>query len=391
MPTTRLLAAALILLASCSRSGEPAAPGGGGPAQRSAEVGQARLMLEVLRAAAAGPLTEVQMEAVMSSRGTQLVIEQQNLSRQVTPAQYRALLAGLSRAELPALPSTGDGERARHGLDGLRRDVWPALRWGTANADLLAGRLADLEKLDVGVAAHDLAVSMLPSDAPVPAHLYVVMGGRAGTAVLEGGNIYIDVLALSYRAQAGGAPYPAARELVEMFAHEIHHLGMRPVLARRLNGLNMKPFEQRAFETLAALVMEGSATYLIDARGDLAALRADPTYATYLADPDRLVARCEELLSAIINRGLAGDAYEQAIAPLWGSGFHGAGALMLDAVWRDGGRKAVMHVVSDPRLLFAAYNAAAARLSGGRPLRRIDASLAAKLSVIGTDVRTRRL
>ena len=390
MPTARLIAAALTLLASCSRSGEPAAPGGG-PARRSAEVGQARLMLEVLRAAAAGPLTEVQMEAVLSSRGTQLVIEQQNLSRQVTPAQYRALLAGLSRAELPALPSTGDGERARRGLDGLRRDVWPALRWGAANVDVLAGRVADLEKLDVGAAAHDLAVSMLPSDAPVPANLYVVMGGRAGTAVLEGGNIYVDVLALSYRAQAGGAPYPAARELVEMFAHEIHHLGMRPVLARRLNGLHMTPFEQRAFETLAALVMEGSATYLIDARGDLAALRADPTYATYLADPDRLVARLEELLSAIVNRGLAGEAYEQAIAPLWGSGFHGAGALMLDAVWRDGGRKAVMTVVSDPRLLFSAYNAAAARLSGGRPLRRIDASLAARLSVIGTDVRTRRL
>jgi hypothetical protein len=64
---------------------------------------------------------------------------------------------------------------------------------------------------------------------------------------------------------------------------------------------------------------------------------------------------------------------------------------MLDAVWRDGGRKAVMTVVSDPRLLFSAYNAAAARLSGGRPLRRIDASLAARLAVIGTDVRTRRL
>ncbi len=387
MPTTRVIAAALALLASCGRSGEPASPAA--PAQRSAEVGQARLMLEILRAAAAGPLTEVQMEAAMSSRGTQLVIEQLNLSRQVTPAQYRALLAGLSRPELPALTQAGDGERARLGLEGLRADVWPSLRWGVANADLLSRRVADLEKLDVGVAAHDLAVSMLPSDTPVAARLYVVMGGRAGTAVLEGG-IYVDVLALSYREQAGGPPYPSPRELVELFAHEIHHIGMRPVLARRLANLNMTPFEQRAFETLAAMVMEGSATYLIDARGDMAALRSDPDYAAFLADPDRLVAQCEDLLSAILNRGLAGEAYETAIAPIFGSGFHGAGAMMLDAIWRDGGRKAVMNVVSDPRLLFSAYNAAAARLSGGRPLRRVDATLAAKVSVIGTNVSSQR-
>jgi hypothetical protein len=388
MPTTRVIAAALAVAAGCASSGGPTSPDA--PAQRSAEVGQARLMLEVLRAAAAGPLTEVQMEAVMSSRGTQLVIEQQNLARQVTPAQYRALLAGLSRPELPALTPSGDGERARRGLDGLRNDVWPALRWGTANADLLARRVADLEKLDVGVAAHDLALSMLPSDAPVAARLYVVMGGRAGAAALVGGHIYVDVLALSYREHAVGAPYPSARQLVELYAHEIHHLGMRPVLARRLSGLNMTPFEQRAFETVAAMVMEGSATYLINARGDLASLRKDPAYAAFLADPDALVARCEDLVSAILNRGLAGEEYEKAIGPLFGSGFHGAGALMLDAIWRDGGRKAVMNVVSDPRLLFSAHNAAAARLSGGRPLPRIDATLAAKLSLIGTNGRSRR-
>ena len=389
MPTRVIAAAAALALASgCTRSGDVASPAA--PAQRSADVGQARLMLEVLRAAGSGQVTEVQVEALMASRGTQLVIEQQNRSRQVTQAQYRALLAGLARPELPSLTAADGGERARRGLDGLRKDVWPALRWGTANADLLAGRIASLEKMDVGAAAHDLAVSMLPSDTPVTARLHVVMGGRAGAAALGDGSIYIDVLALSYRDHVGAMPYPSARELIELFAHEIHHLGMRPVLARRLSGLNLKPFEQRAFETLAVMVMEGSATYLINARGDLAALRRDPAYAAFLADPDRLVAQCEDLLSAIVNRGLAGEAYEKAITPMIGSGFHGAGALFLDAIWRDGGRKAVMNVVSDPRLLFAAYNAAAARLTADRPLRRIDATLAVKVSAMGINVRSHR-
>jgi hypothetical protein len=110
-------------------------------------------------------------------------------------------------------------------------------------------------------------------------------------------------------------------------------------------------------------------------------------YAPFLAQPDRLIARCEELLAAILDGGLAGEAYEQALTPLVGSGFHSTGALLLDAIWRAGGKDAVMAAISDPRRLLADYNAAAARL---RDRRRIDATLAARARVMGERVKTGR-
>jgi Putative zinc dependent peptidase (DUF5700) len=390
-PITR--AASLVLLAtlaSCSASPPAAEPPPDRPTSSRLDAAQARLMLDYLRAVAAGRATRAQLDALMASPGTALIVAQQNLSRRVKPAQVRALLAHLDREETPDVVPAGPGERARRGADGLRNDVWPALRWGVAHAELLAQRLAALERLDVAAAAHRLAASMLPRGRAVPARLHLVMGGRAGAAAIGAADIYVDVLATSFHAQAGRITYPTAQEFTEYFAHEVHHLGMQPVLARTLADLSLSASEGRAFELLSSMALEGSATYLINEHRDLDAMRRDPMFAPFLADPDKLVARCEQLLDAILDDGLAGEAYEQAVTPLVGSGFHAAGALLLDAIWRAGGKDAVMAAIGDPRRLLADYNAAAARLREKPPRRRIDATLAARAAVMGERVKTGR-
>jgi hypothetical protein len=345
-------------------------------------------MLDYLRAVAARRATPAQVDALMASPGTALIIAQQNLSRRVKPAQYRALLAHLDNEGAPDVLPAGSGERARRGVDGLRSDVWPALRWGVASTEVLAERLTQVEQLDIAAAAHQLAASMLPRGRAVPARLHVVMGGRAGAAAIGDDDIYIDLLATSFAAQAGHITYPTAQEFTEYFAHEVHHLGMRPVLARALADLSLSPSERRAFAVLSSMALEGSATYLINEHRDLDAMKRDPMYAPFLADADKLVADCEELLAGILERGLAGEEYERAITPLVSSGFHSAGALLLDAIWRAGGKDAVMKALSDPRRLLADYNAAAARLRDRRP--RIAPLLAARAAVMGERVKTGR-
>jgi Putative zinc dependent peptidase (DUF5700) len=386
-PITR--AAPLLLLAIAASCGAPAPAREPPPDQPDSRLdsAQARLMLDYLRAVAAGRATPAQLNALMASPGTALIVAQQNLSRRVKPAQVRALLAHLDREQAPDIVPAGPGERSRRGADGLRNDVWPSLRWGVAHTELLAQRLAALEGLDLAVAAQRLAASMLPRGHAVPARLHVVMGGRAGAAAIGDSDIYVDLLATSFAAQAGRITYPTAREFTEFFAHEIHHLGMRPVLSRTLADLSLSSSEGRAFEVLTSMALEGSATYLINEHRDLEAMRRDPMYAPFLAQPDKLMADCERLLAAILVGGLAGEAYEQAITPLVGSGFHSAGALLLDAIWRAGGKDAVMAAISDPRRLLADYNAAAARL---RDRRRIDATLAARARVMGERVKTGR-
>jgi hypothetical protein len=331
----------------------------------SADTSQAERMLELLRAARAGGVSPALRAAVLDAHGTDLVIQQQNVSRRVSKDQYRILLDGLLLPDAPVIPPVDDSERSRRGVEGLQRDVRPSLLWGIANVELLQARLDGLRRLDARSRALALAAPFLPEGPPPEPRIWIVMGGRAGAASLPGDEIYFDVLATSFKASAGGAAYPAPDEQIASFAHEVHHMGYGPVLETERRRLAFDPDEDRAYTLLASLLAEGSATYLINARRDLAVLARDPAYSELLGRADALLQTVATVLSELLAHRLDAEGYEKAIAPLTGNGFHVAGAKLLSVVDRGGGLDAILEVMRRPTQLPAAYDRALRRTEPG--------------------------
>ena len=321
--------------------------------------------------------------AVLEARGTDLIVAQQNISRRVTKEQYAELLRAFAEGREARLAPADGSERARKGVDGLVKDVLPALEWGSGHAALLRERLDAIERRDLLTRARETASRFLPERVERSPGVYVVAGGRAGAAALDGGDIYVDVLALSYDAEKGDLPhYPTPEEQVEFVAHEIHHQGLGRILDSRRSRLRLDTRSAKAWELLGALDLEGSASYLINGHRDLDAMARDPQFRDDLARSGELVALLRGVLRRVLDEGLSGDAYDAAIAPMLGSGWHSAGAAMLAAIDRDGGLDAVMRAVGDPRGLFAAYDAALSR-SRGAPESKEDAELGARLARLG--------
>src|SRR5262245_29074358 len=109
-----------------------------------ADVTQAETMLDLLRSSVCGQVDPSIIEAVLNAHGTGLIISQQNISRTVTREQYKTLLSALSCEQWPDIAPVDASERARRGIEGLRKDVWSALRWGKTNTNLLTERIEAL-------------------------------------------------------------------------------------------------------------------------------------------------------------------------------------------------------------------------------------------------------
>jgi Putative zinc dependent peptidase (DUF5700) len=324
----------------------------------AADTSQADRMLALLRTAGAGKVSAELTSSVLEAHGTDLVVQQQNVSRKVSKDQYRLLLEGLLAAEPPTIVPVDGSERSRRGVEGLVRDVRPSLLWGIAHVELLQARLDAARGADTRARALAAAAPYLPGGPPPEPRISIVMGGRAGAASLPGNEIYFDVLATSFKETAGAGPYPGPEEQIAFFAHEIHHLGYGPLLEDERRQLALDPDESRIYDLLASLLAEGSATYLINARRDLAVLEKDPTYREPLSRADELLRIVASVLSDLLAHRLDAEGYEKAIAPLTGNGFHVAGAGMLAAVDRSGGLEAVLEVMRRPRTLLVAYDRA---------------------------------
>lgn len=383
-----LIGLALLMLCPPPLPGDTlvASPRRGEP---TADFTQAEMMLRLLRSTSSRAAPPEMVESVLNSYGTSLVIRQQNISRNVAKDQYKLLLSSLAREQPPDITPVDTSERARRGVEGLRNDVWAALRWGRMNTPLLAERLGALKQLKLYGSSTALAARFLPESVRLSPRLYVVMGGRAGAATLEGDDIYFDVLATSYRAAIGTAQYPAPSQINEYFAHEIHHLGLSQILSRMRGGLQFNQQEQRAFDFLTALVMEGSASYLINGRRSLEVLSRDPQFTENLGKGGELLALVGQVLRSVLENNLEGDAYEKAVTPFLGSGWHSAGAIMFAAIDRAEGLKGVMKVLRDPRKLLVAYNKAAAKLKSGPRQQQFERKLAEKISSVGERARGR--
>ncbi len=337
---------------------------------------QPRAFLRFLEAVAQHRDARPLVDTLLASPGTGLVIAQQNVVRRVTAAEYREILLAVAEEREPRLEYDGNDPRSAKGAEGLVRDVLPALRWGAAHVDLLASRLTALAALDVDASARQLALANLPEPVSLDVPLFLVMGGRAGAAATTGG-IYFDVLVTSVRSQNR---YPTPSEIVEYFAHEMHHVGLEQILEGQKRGLHLDEAGERALGLVSGLVAEGSATYLINGHRDLAAMRVAPSIAAPGTDGERL-ATVERVLTGVLENGWDAHAYDGAMMQLAGNALHMTGATMLDAIWRAEGRAGVMVVMRDPRQLLSRYDASVAATTDAfrfpEPLARRIASLGA--------------
>lgn len=374
--TTLFVFALALVLQLDGRSG-PKVP----DARVTMDFSQAHLMLRLLKSISAGRASPEAVDAVLNAKGTDLIVEQQNISRRVSKEQYKQVLVAANKDTPPVIQPVAADPRSERGVQGLVKDVWPSLRWGVANIKPLEERLNSLLDLDVETRARQLALESLPETPSFTPHLYVVMGGRAGAAALGGANIYFDVLATSYYASLGVTRYPGAQETVEFFAHEIHHVGLSNLLEQRRKALTLNAGQKQALDLLTALVMEGSATYLINAHRDLEAMRQDPQYSKNLSKVDELLKLSQAILESATEGKLSEEAYDKATEPFLGNGWHSAGAFLFAAIYRAAGIKGIIAVLQDPRQLLAAYNTAVERQP--QSTWRFKPELAALLSRMG--------
>ena len=100
--------------------------------------------------------------------GTQLVITQQNLSRRITAAQYRATLISACHGENPRLQPSEPGARAEKGVEGLTQDVAPSLLWGRDHVDFLRERLAAAQRTEGLDEIVPFALRNLPERSTLP-------------------------------------------------------------------------------------------------------------------------------------------------------------------------------------------------------------------------------
>lgn len=347
--------------------------------QVAPDFSQAEAMLQLLHSCHDGQASERAIEAVISLPGTELVVQQQNISRGVTMEQYRGVLRAACAGKVAEVAPAEAGVRAEKGVVGLTHDVAPSLVWGRDHIPLLESRLRELRSNQMIGSALPLARKYLPEQVLLEPKLYVVMGGRAGAAAIED-HLYFDVLITEWRASRGVSASLSPAEVAEFFAHETHHLGYGHILELQRASLALTPAEGQAWDFLAATMMEGSATLLITGHEKLADLEKQPDVRPYLAKVPDLLPAMENLLRSALRGPLSGEAYGQASSPFLDMGYHATGATLLASIEKKRGLAGVLDVMRDPRRLLRSYNDCA----GASPVAfKFNPSLAEQVARIG--------
>jgi Putative zinc dependent peptidase (DUF5700) len=339
---------------------------------------EAEAMLHFLQSCAAGKASPQQLDRLIALPGTELVVQQQNISRRVTMKQYRRVLQAACARQIAVVKPAEAGTRAERGVEGLRQDVAPSLIWGRDNLPLLESRLDELRRNRSIGDALPLARKYLPQQIPLVAKFYVVMGGRAGAAAIED-RLYFDVLSSSWRASVGKSPYTSPAEVVEFFAHEAHHLGYGQILDRKRASFPFTPAEDQAWRFLTAILMEGSATFLINGHETLSDGQTMPEFPVYLAKVPELLAAMQEVLQQALAGPMSGEDYDQSTSAFLGMGYHAAGAKILSVIYDRRGLKGVMEVMANPRQLLTTYNDCASPAERFR----FDPQLAGRVASMG--------
>jgi Putative zinc dependent peptidase (DUF5700) len=353
-----------------------AAPGA--QAQQTPDFSQAEAMLDLLRSCATDKASPQEVDHVVALPGTDLVIKQQNISRTVTMNQYRSVLEAACGGKIAVVKAEEDGTRAERGVEGLTQDVGPSLVWGRQNLPLLESRLEELRRNRSIGDAVPLARKYLPEPIPLAPKFYVVMGGRAGAAAIDD-QLYFDVLSSSWRASIARTPYTTPAEVVEFFAHEAHHLGYGQILERKHAAFHFTGAESQAWHFLTAIMMEGSATFLINGHEREADIQRMPDFPAYWAKVPELLPAMQDVLRKALAGPMTDEQYDQASSAFLGMGYHATGAKLLSVVYEKRGLKGVLEVMSDPRQLLTAYNDSASSSAAFR----FDPQIADRVAHLG--------
>jgi hypothetical protein len=347
-------------------------------AANSVDVTQADGMLRLLERCHSGVVPPRAIDEVMDLPGTRLIIGQQNVSRRVTPAQYREVLASACRGEIARVTPSEPGARAEKGVQGLTEDVGPSLIWGRDHIGLLQQRVAAAQQNESLGEVVPLALKNLPEKIDLAPKLYVVMGGRAGAAASDEG-IYVDLLADAWRSRDRNASM-TPHEMVEFFAHETHHVGYGKILDREREQLHLTAGETQAWNFLTAVMMEGSATLLINGHGSWADLQKQQHIQADLARLPQLLPEAAGILQAVLAGGMSDREYQTKVSEFFGEGYHATGAKLLYVIEEARGRAAVLRVMDEPRSLLVVYNECAAER---KESFRFDPALADAVKVMG--------
>ena len=349
-------------------------------AQAAPDFTQAEAMLNVLRTCR-DKGSGADIDHVLTLPGTELVVAQQNISRRVTMQQYRDVLRAACSGKVAQIRPAEPGARAEKGVAGLTEDVAPSLIWGRDHVAQLESKLRELQQNNKIGDAVPLARKYLPSSVSLNPKLYVVMGGRAGAAAIDDG-LYFDVLISEWRSSMGHAAPVGPSDVVLFFAHETHHLGYGQILDEKRASLHMNPAEDQAWRFLTSILMEGSATLLINGQEQLSVLETQSDVKAYLDKAPDLLPAMQKILNAALNGPMSAESYDEAVDPFLNMGYHAAGAVLLAAIEKKQGFTGVMQVMADPRRLLETYNACA---SDSNVSFRFDPTLAARIAKMGSN------
>lgn len=343
-------------------------------ARDAVDTAQGQAMIDFLDGCHEGTLPPAAIEQVMGLPGTQLVIAQQNISRRITAAQYRTILISACQGKIARLQASEPGARAEKGLEGLTGDVAPSLLWGRDHVAFLRQRLGAVKESQGLDEIVPLALRNLPEKVALSPKLYVVMGGRAGAAAIDDA-IYVDLLSDAWRTRERNAPM-TPQQIVEFFAHETHHLGYGQILESRKQHLRLTGGEEQAWNFLASLLMEGSATLLVSAHGNWAELEKQDHIQPDLSRIPQLLPKAQSLLRKAMNGGMSEQEHQAAVSDFFGEGYHATGAWLLNVILEVQGKRGVLRVMRDPAKFLMVYSLCAAKLN--RPFR-FDPGLAKDL------------
>jgi hypothetical protein len=335
-------------------------------------------MLDYLQSCAAEQASPQEVDHVVGLPGTDLVVKQQNISRTVTMHQYRSVLEAACGGKIAVVKAAEDGTRAERGVEGLTQDVGPSLIWGRENLALLQSRLEELRRNPSIGDAVPLARKYLPEPILLAPRFYVVMGGRAGAAAIDD-QLYFDVLSSSWRASIAKTAYTSPAEVVEFFAHEAHHVGYGQILERKQATFHFTQAQNQAWNFLTAIIMEGSATFLINGHEREADLQQMPGFQTYLEKLPQLLPAMQDVLRKALAGPMTDEQYDRASSAFLGMGYHATGAELLNVIFAKRGLKGVMEVMSDPRQLLTAYNDSASSSAAFR----FDPLIASRIAHLG--------
>jgi len=247
---------------------------------------------------------------------------------------------------------------------GLRQSLWlQALN----NTERLRADLKRLKEAKLREAALDLARKYLPEEADISNRFYVVLFGASSAFSVGKENGY-DLLQLP----KGPDGEIDLQNIVETFAHEMHHSGF-------LNCTDQHMSEVKNKERImlpGILAAEGMPTHFINrVKENLHLLKSSPNeFSRQLASQwEENLSRLPELYQEAekdIELNMKGEIGQKEIFEKWVSGLQGAayvlGSDMFSVIERYLGLEEAKNVARDYRFLLSVYNAAAekARAAG---------------------------